>query len=108
MRFSYIDNALALISIVPLQNTPLQRVVNTLLDEIRARLNDCRRSWWTTRQTTCLANQWAVVQAGQAIALCSERTPHAKQIADAMYNPAAERLSVVFQDGTTAEAHVRP
>jgi hypothetical protein len=62
--------------------------------DIRARLMDCRRRWWTTRQTTCLANQWAVAPAARDIKLCSERTREAKQIADASYDPATERLRV--------------
>jgi hypothetical protein len=108
VRFSYLGSAVELISIAPLNNVPLQRVVNVLLDDIQARLVDCRRSWWTTRQTTCLANQWAVVSAAEVIKLRSKRTPNAKQIADARYDPAIERLYVTFRDGTTAEASTRP
>jgi hypothetical protein len=94
VRFSYVGSEVELISIAPLKNVPLQRVVNELLDDIRARLMDCRRRWWTTRQTTCLANQWAVAPAARDIKLCSERTREAKQIADASYDPATERLRV--------------
>lgn len=108
VRFSYVGSAVELISIAPLKNVPLQRVVNALLDDIQARLADCRRNWWTTKQTTCLANQWAVVPAANKIELRSERTPNAKQIADARYDPAIERLYVTFRDGTTAEASPRP
>lgn len=108
VRFSYVDNEVGLISIAPLKNVPLQRVLNELLDEIRARLIDCRRTWWTTRQTTCLVNQWAVALAAGKIELRSERTRAAKQIADASYDPAAERLCVTFRDGTTAEASGQP
>jgi hypothetical protein len=59
VRFSYVDSAVALISIAPLKNAPQRRVLNLLLDDIHARLADCRLAWWTTRRTTCLANQWA-------------------------------------------------
>jgi hypothetical protein len=104
VRFSYVGSALELISIAPLKNVPLQRVVNALLDDIQVRLADCRRSWWTTRQTTCLANQWAVVPSAEKIEMSSERTSSAKQIADAMYDPTTGRLYVTFRDGTTAEA----
>jgi hypothetical protein len=108
VRFSYVGSEVELISIVPLKNVPLQRVVNELLDDIQAQLMDCRRSWWTTRQTTCLANQWAVAPAGSEVKLCPERTREAKQIADASYDPATERLRVTSQDGTTAEVSTRP
>jgi hypothetical protein len=108
VRFSYVSGDVELISIAPLKNVPLQRVVNELLDDIQAQLMDCRRSWWMTRQITCLANQWAVAPAASEIKLCSERTREAKQIADASYDPATEQLRVTFRDGTTAEVSTRP
>jgi hypothetical protein len=107
VRSSYISSAVELISIAPLKNVPLQHVVNQLLDDVQARLADCRRRWWTTRRTTCLANQWAVVEAGKT-ELRSERTPDAKQIADASYDPGTEQLHVTFRDGATAGVSTRP
>jgi hypothetical protein len=107
VRFSYVDSEVALISIVPLQNVPLQRVVNELLDDIQARLTDCRRSWWRMRQTTCLANQWALGSTVGKLGLCSERTRGARQIADGIYDPVTERLRVTFRDGTATEVSTR-
>jgi hypothetical protein len=52
LRFSYINVAVELISIAPPKNVPLQRVVNRLLDDVRTRLAECRRAWWTTGRTT--------------------------------------------------------
>src|SRR6202521_2020569 len=101
VRFSYLSNAVELISIVPVKNVPLQRVVNHLLSDVQVRLPDCRRSWWLTRRTTCLANQWAVVRGRGRIELHSKPAPGAKQIAEAEYDPANEQVLVVFQDGTT-------
>lgn len=106
--FSFVDSAVELISIAPLKNIPRQRVANELLEEIRARLMECRRSWWATRQTSCLTNQWATVPAAGKIELRSERAPDAKQIADAKYDPAIDRLHVTFRDGTTAEVRTQP
>lgn len=103
VRFSYAESAVELISIAPLRNIPRQRVVNEVLEEIRARLAECRQSWWATRQTCCLTNQWATVPAAGTIELRPERAPGAKQIADAEYDPALGRLHVTFRDGTTAE-----
>jgi hypothetical protein len=103
VRFSYVGSAVELISIAPLKNVPLRRVVNELLDDIQARLGECRRSWWMTRQTTCLTNQWAAVAGAEKIEPRSERTSDAKRIADAKYDPETERLHVTFRDGTTAE-----
>lgn len=104
MKFSYVDGAVELISIAPLKNVPLQRVVNALLNDIQTQLADCRRIWWATRQTTCLANPWAVAPAAGKIELRSQRAPNAKRIADVVYDPTIARLYVTFQDGTTAEA----
>lgn len=106
VRFSYVSAVVELISIAPLTNVPPQRVVNRLLDDVQARLADCRREWWTTRRTTCLVNQWAMAGEGK-IELRSDRTPDAKQIADASYHPEAERLHVTFRDGTTVEVSTR-
>jgi hypothetical protein len=54
-----------------------------------------------------LANQWAREGEG-TIELLSERTPDAKRIADATYDPDAQQLYVTFRDGTTAEVSTRP
>jgi hypothetical protein len=80
VRFSYLGSTVELISIVPIKNVPLQRVVNRLLSDVQVRLPDCRRSWWLTRRTTCLANQWALVRGTGRIELLSKRAPSAKQI----------------------------
>lgn len=100
VRFSYLDSSVELISIAPVKNVPLQRVVNRLLSDVQVRLADCRRSWWLTRGTTCLVNQWAVVSEPGRIELLSKPAPRAQQIAEAEYDPAHEQVHVIFQDGT--------
>jgi hypothetical protein len=108
VRFSFATSATGLISIAPLKNVPLRRVMNRLLDDIQGRLADCRRSWWTTKRTTCLANQWAMGSSTGKIELVSHRSTNARQIADASYDPATERLQVAFRDGTTEAVSIRP
>ena len=103
VRFSYRDSAVDLISIAPLKNVPLQRVVNHLLSDVREHLPDCRRSWWLTRGTTCLANQWAMVSKAGNIELLSKPVPSAKQIAKAEYEPANEQVRLIFRDGTRGQ-----
>jgi hypothetical protein len=103
VRFSYLDTAVDLISIAPVKNVPLQRVVNHLLSDVRERLPDCRRSWWLTRGTTCLANQWAMVSKAGNIELLSKPVPSAKQIAKAEYEPANEQICLIFRDGTSVQ-----
>jgi hypothetical protein len=107
VRFSYATSATGLISIAPLKNVPLRRVVNRLLDDIQGRLADCRRSWWTTKRSTCLANQWALESSTGKIELVSQRSANARQIADASYDPSTEQLRVAFRDGTTQEVNIK-
>jgi hypothetical protein len=108
LSFSYLDSAVELMSIAPLKNTPLRQTLNRLLADIRARLPACRQTWWVTKRTTCLANQWAIVVTPERIEFSPEPGPEAKQIAGASYDPDQERLRLVFQDGTTAEVSTRP
>ena len=99
VSFSYVDEAIALMSIAPMRNAPLRRVVNRLLDDIQERLGDCRRVWWTIRGTTCLANQWVVVLPDGRAEPRPKRTKDAQQIADAVYEPSSGELEVRFRDG---------
>ena len=108
VRFSYLSTTVELMSIMPTRNIPLQRVVNRLLSDVQDRLLDCRRSWWTSMRTACLANQWALIVAPGKIDLVVAGTSAAKQIADAQYDPATERLRVDFQDGASEEVRLRP
>jgi hypothetical protein len=103
VRFSNLDSTVELISIAPIKNIPLQRVVNRLLSDVQLPLPDCRRSWWLTRGTTCLANQWAMVNKAGKIELLQKPTPSAKQIAEAEYDPVSEQVRVIFQDGTRVQ-----
>jgi hypothetical protein len=103
VRFSYVTSVVELVSIAPLKNIPLQRVVNQLLDDVQAHLTTCRRSWWEIRKTACLVNQWATIQKSGKIEISAADVAAAKQIAAAEYDPDLGRLDVIFRDGTAAE-----
>jgi hypothetical protein len=103
VRFSYVTSVVELISIAPLKNVPLQRVVNQLLDDIGAHLAICRRRWWEIRRTACLENQWAKIAQSGKIEISAADVTDAKQITAAEYNPDLRRLSVIFRDGTAIE-----
>ena len=103
VRFSFVRTQVDLLSIAPLRNSPLQRTVNQLLDDIEAELLACRRSWWATKQTTCLENQHVVVSAG-TIEISLGADANAKRIAKATYDPNQDLVRVTFQDGTTLDA----
>jgi hypothetical protein len=103
VRFSYVTSVVALISIAPLKNVPLQRVVNQLLDDIEAHLAICRRRWWEIRRTACLETQWAKIAQSGKIEISAADVTDAKQITAAEYNPDLRRLSVIFGDGTAIE-----
>jgi hypothetical protein len=96
VSFSYVGSPVELTSIAPLKNLPLRRTINRLLVDIEAALPACRRSWWLTKRTTCLANQWAVMLTSGRIELSSELAANAKQIADASYDPDRERAAGEF------------
>jgi len=80
VRFSYVTSVVELISIAPLKNVPLQRVVNQLLDDIEAHLAICRRRWWEIRRTACLENQWAKIAQSGKIEISAADVTDAKQI----------------------------
>jgi hypothetical protein len=101
--FSYVTSVVELISIAPVRNIPLQRVVNQLLDDVEAHLAICRRSWWEIRRTACLVNQWATIQKSGKMEISAANVAGAKQITDAEYDSDLGRLNVIFRDGTTAE-----
>lgn len=101
--FSYVGDTVTLMSIAPTKNIPPRRVLNGLLDDVRAHLADCRRAWWTTSQTACLANQWVAVSAGGKIVPCTASASGAKQIAKASYEVSSGRLRLAFRDDTSPE-----
>ncbi len=105
--FSYLSRAVTLMSIAPLKNAPLQRTVNRLLADIETELPGCRRSWWVTKNTTCLTNQWAIMREVGHIELSLGPVPNAKQIAGATYDPDIELLRMSFQDDTTETVSTR-
>ncbi len=106
--FSFVGNAVDLISIAPLRNVPRQRTVGELLDEIGDQLAACRRSWWTIRRTTCLTDRWVTGSAASGIAVHTRRKTGAKQVAAASYDPGTERLRMTIRDGTTTEVSAQP
>jgi hypothetical protein len=107
VQFSFVNNDLGLLSIAPPKHAPLQRVVNELLDDVGDRVTKCRRQWWTTRQTTCLMNQWAKVSVAGKIELLAERKASAKQIADSHYDPASDSTRVSFHDGMATDVRLQ-
>lgn len=107
VRFSYVGNAVGLMSLVPLDNAPLRRTLNGLLDEIVDELSACRRVWWAIRRTTCLTGQWLIMPSPEKIEIAPAGAANAKRIAGATYDPPEERIRVTLHDGTTAVASTR-
>lgn len=93
-------------SIAPDKNAPPSRVLDRLLGEIEAGLTYCRKAWWLIRQSTCLANKWAIVHAPGRVELTSLRTPPAKQISDCRYDPITALARVSFRDGTIEDVNL--
>ena len=97
--FSFVTNDVVLISITPLRNAPLPRVIGELLEDVRNELPACRRTWWAMQRSACLANRWALKQK-RPVAVLRERRAGAVQIEDARYDPESGRLRILFQDDT--------
>jgi hypothetical protein len=100
IRFSYITNAVELISIAPLKRIPLLSIMNMLVEEVRTQLAACRRTWWEIRRTVCLTNQWVALKPSGQVEICQANAAQAKQIASAAFDPEGERLRITFGDGT--------
>ncbi len=103
VAFSYVDEIVVLLSVVPTKRAPRKRVINHLLDDVRVRLGDCRRMWWTIRGRTCLERQWVLRRADGGIDVRSPRTKGARQIFGAAYEPSSGMLTVRFSDGERVE-----
>jgi|SRR5579871_1541825 len=106
VQFSYLDDNVELWSIEPIRHAPTQRVINRLLDDVRAHLSSCRRSWWDIQRTVCLGNQWVLLSEDGSVTQFAERAPEAKQIVEATYDATTERLRLEFSDGSSAEVRV--
>lgn len=94
--FSFLNDTVDLMSIAPTQNIPMQRVVNRFLSEVQERLSDCRRFWWSNRQTSCLENQSVIVPEAGKVELCAESTANARQIAKALYDLTVRPFGSLF------------
>jgi hypothetical protein len=108
VQFSYLDDKVELWSIDPIRHAPTQRVINRLLDDVRAQLSSCRRSWWDIQRTACLENQWVLLSDDGSVTQLAEKVPEAKQIVAAIYEATTERLRLQFSDGSSVEVRIAP
>jgi hypothetical protein len=94
ISFSFLDNVVRLMSVLPSQNNPGFRVINELAQAVQRNLAACRLLWWGYQQHTqqpagpcCLNNQAA----------------RGGIITDATYDPVTSRVRLRYADGTTVE-----
>jgi hypothetical protein len=106
VQFSFLEEQLEVLSIAPLRNTPLQRTVNGLLDDIEAELLACRCSWWAVKRTTCLENQLAAILT-ETTNIIRNSPSNTKRIASAAYDPDRDVVRIAFQDGTRLDVNGR-
>ena len=99
VEFSFVVNRVRLMSVTPVQNIPLSRVISQLLEDVRDAVPACRRKWWSMRTTVCLANRWAL-PIPQPIFMQSERRLGSMQVRDAQYIPASNQLLILLKNGT--------
>jgi hypothetical protein len=104
IRFSYLDRRVELWSIEPIKNRPSRSSINQLLAEVQAHLINCRRSWWKVQGTVCLVNQSIFTGKPTSFeAGLITRQDDFKQIIEATYDVATDRLKLKFSDDTTEE-----
>jgi len=54
--FSMVTGNVSRLNLVPPQNAPSDRVINSLIDEVRAKRYRCRQAWWENHGDVCLDN----------------------------------------------------
>ena len=94
LTFSFLDQAVGLLSLIPLQNHPGHRVINELAQGVQRNLSECRRRWWSYQR-----NNPAMVAQGPCCV--NNHAMAGATIISADYDPATCTTRVCLSDGTT-------
>jgi hypothetical protein len=94
ISFSFLDNVVRLLSVLPAQNNPGFRVINELAQAVQRNLEACRRLWWGYQQNT---------QEAAGPCCLNNQTVRGGTIIDAIYDPATCHVRLRYLDGTTVE-----
>jgi hypothetical protein len=98
--FSFASDAVGVMTIAPAQNAVRQRLLNQMLSEIVANVDECRMMWWEGKKTTCLENKWRVRTSPRDMIELNERRPDARQVQSANYDTRTRTTVLTFWDGS--------
>jgi hypothetical protein len=101
LAFSFIDNAVRLMDVDPIEDAPSTRTIDRIKAAIAANLPKCRAEWWIRVGTCCIDNRWTQVCQDGTVTVLARREAGAVQIGRASYDPRAEKLTLIMKDGTS-------
>jgi len=93
IKFSFADDVVTLMDVMPPQNSPTSRVAIDIVDEIRNKIHEYRKLWW--------GYQHSNPATGPAGPCCLNNTIlHGKSVSNAIYDSANSKSTIAFTDGT--------
>jgi hypothetical protein len=92
ISFSFLDPGVALMSIIPPQNSPGAGIVNELAQALLRNLSECRRLWWIYQQNNPLTQT-------EGPCCLNNQQRSGGVIVGAIYDPGACQTRIIFADG---------
>lgn len=101
LAFSFIDNAVRLMDVDPIEDAPNTRTIDRIKAAIAANLPQCRAEWWARVGTCCIDNRWVLASGDGAVTVLAKREIGAVQIGRAIHEPSAGQVTLLLKDGTS-------
>ena len=101
LAFSFIDNAVRLMDVDPIEDAPKTRTIDRIKAAIAANLPKCRTDWWARVGTCCIDNRWTQVSRDETVIVLARRETGAVQIGRAIYELSAGQVTLIMKDGTS-------
>lgn len=101
LAFSFVDNAVRLMDVDPIDDAPSTRTIDRIKAAIAANLPKCRTEWWARVGTCCIDNRWTLVSGDGAVTVLARRETGAVQIGRAIYDPPGGQVALILKDGTS-------
>ena len=101
LAFSFIDNAVRLMDVDPIEDAPNTRTIDRIKVAIAANLPQCRAEWWARVGTCCIDNRWVLASSAGAVTVLAKRGTGAVQIGRAIHEPSAGQVTLFLKDGTS-------
>ena len=104
--FSFIDNAVRLMDVDPIEDAPSTRTIDRIKAAIAANLPKCRAEWWARVGTCCIDNRWTQVSRDGTVTVLAKRETGAVQIGRAIYELSPGQVTPIMKDGTSLAVKV--